>query len=162
MAYACARQYEQLAACARRTIELYPDLPPSHWALGWALVDLSQFELAIAEFKLAAECAGGATLYHAMAAEAYALGGNRHEARRILQELLESSARQYVTPYMIGRIYAALDQRVEAFTSLEAGWKERAAWMPFLKVDPRMDVRRSEPRFSELMNRIKFPPLPAR
>jgi tetratricopeptide (TPR) repeat protein len=151
-----------LAAHARHIIELYPDLPQLHWALGWAAVDLSQFELAIAEFKLATECAGGATLYRAMGAEAYALAGDAYEARRILQELLENSAREYVTPYMIGRIYAALDQRDEAFASLEAGWKERAAWMPFLKVDPRMDVLRSDPRFSELMSRIKFPPVPAR
>ena len=117
---------------------------------------------AIAEFKLAAESSGGATVYRAMVAEAYALGGNRHEARRNLQELLENSAHEYVTPYILGRIYTALDQRDEAFASLEAGWKERAAWMPFLKVDPRMDVRRSDPRFSELMNRMKFPPVPAR
>jgi len=162
MAYACARQYERLAAHARHIIELYPDLPQLHWALGWAALELSQFELAIAEFKLAAECSGGATVYRAMLAEVYALGGNRHEARRILQALLENSAREYVTPYMIGRIYAALDERDEAFASLEAGWKERAAWMPFLKVDPRMDVLRGDPRFSELMNRIKFPPVPAR
>jgi predicted nucleic acid-binding protein len=118
--------------------------------------------LAIAEFNLAAECSGGATVYRAMVAEAYALSGDRREARRILQELLEDSARRYVTPYMIGRIYAALDQSDEAFASLEAGWKKRAAWMPFLKVDPRMDVLRGDPRFSELMNRIRFPPVPAR
>ena len=162
MVYACARQYEQLAAHARHIIELYPDLPQLHWALGWAALDLSQFELAIAEFKLAAECSGGATVYRAMTAEAYALAGNQHEARKILEALLENSAREYVTPYMLGRIYAALDQRDEAFSWLEAGWKERAAWMPFLKVDPRMDVLRSDPRFSELMNRIRYPPVPVR
>jgi predicted Zn-dependent protease len=125
-------------------------------------LDLSQFDLAISEFKLAEQCSGGVTVYRAMAAEAYALAGDCHEARRMLQPLLENSAREYVTPYMIGQIYAALDERDEAFSWLEAGWKERAAWMPFLKVDPRMDVLRSDPRFSELMNRVKFPPVPPR
>lgn len=162
MAYLCSRQYAQLAAHARRTIELYPDFPASHWALGWAALEMSQYDLAIAEFKRAAECSGGASLFRAVIAEAHAVAGERREAQEILQGLLENAEREYVTPYVIGRIYAALDQRDEAFASLEAGWKERAAWMPFLKVDPRMDVLRSDPRFSELMSRIKFPPVPAR
>jgi hypothetical protein len=58
---------------------------------------------------------------------------------------------------MIARIYAALGQKDEAFRWLETGWQERVAWMPFLKMDPRMDVLRSDPRFVELMDRINFP-----
>lgn len=62
---------------------------------------------------------------------------------------------------MIGRICAALDQTDEAFRWLEAGYRERAAWMPFLKVDPRMDGLRSDPRFEALMCRMNFPAVPS-
>jgi TolB-like protein/Tfp pilus assembly protein PilF len=161
MAYLCSRQYEQMAAHARRTIELYPDFPASHWALAWASLETSNHDLAIAEFKLAVECSGGATLFRALLAEAHAVAGNRDEAQRMLRQLLENAAQEYVTPYMIGRIYAALDQKDEAFRWLETGLQERASWMPFLKVDPRMDVLRADRRFSDLMRRIHFPPVPA-
>jgi len=162
MAYLCSRQYEQMAAHARRTIELYPDHPTSHWALGWAALETSDHDLAIAEFKHAVESSGGASLFRAMVVEAYAVAGHREEAQRMLGELLQNSARAYVTPYMVGRIYAALDQRDEAFRCLQMGWQERAAWMPFLKMDPRMDVLRSDPRFVQLMGKINFPRVGAR
>jgi TolB-like protein/Tfp pilus assembly protein PilF len=159
MAYLCSRQYELMAAHSRRTIELYPNSPVSHWALGWASLELSNFELAIAELKLAVECSGRATLFLALLAEAHAVAGNRDEARRMLEQLLENSIREYVTPYMIGRIHAALGEKDEAFRSLEAAYRERAAWMPFLKVDPRMDGLRSDRRFEELLRRMSFPPV---
>src|SRR5215470_4825199 len=162
MAYGCSRQFQQMAAHARRTIELYPEYPTNHWALGWAALETSDHDLAIAEFKRAVEGSGRASLYRAMVAEAYAVSGDRDEAQRILRELLGNAAREYVTPYMLARIYGALGQNDEAFRWLETGWQERAAWMPFLRMDPRMDVLRSDPRFVELMGRIHFPPLLAR
>jgi TolB-like protein/Tfp pilus assembly protein PilF len=162
MAYLCSRQYEQMAAQARRTLELYPEPPPSHWALAWAALEMSQHDLAIAEFKRAVEYSGGATLFRAMLAEAYAVVGDSEQAQEMLQRLLENAERDYVTPYMIARIHAALGHADEAFHWLETAWKERAAWMPFLKIDPRMDALRSDRRFAELMGRINFPPVPAR
>ena len=157
MAYLCSRQYELMAANSRRGIELYPELPTSRWALAWASLELSDFELAIAELNFAVECSGRATVFVALLAEAHAVAGNREEARRMLGQLLENSAQEYVTPYVIGRIYAALDQKDEAFRWLEAAYRERAAWMPFLKVDPRMDCLRSDRRFEELLRRMNFP-----
>jgi TolB-like protein/Tfp pilus assembly protein PilF len=161
MAYVCSRQYEQMAAQARRTMDLYPEPPPSHWALGWAALEMANYDLAIAEFKRAVDYSGGATLFRAMLAEAYAVAGDSEEAQGMLRELLENAAREYVTPYMIARIHAALGQGDEAFRWLEIGWQERAAWMPFLKVDPRMDVLRGDPRFVQLMGKINFPPVSA-
>ena len=162
MAYLCARQYDKMAEHARRVIELYPDLPAIHWPMGWAALETSNHDVAISEFKLAADLSGGATLFRAMVAEAYAIAGDRDEAELRLGELLANAERQYVTPYMIARIHAALDQNDQAFRWLEAGWRERAAWMPFLKVDPRMDVLRGDQRFSELMSRINYPKIPVR
>jgi TolB-like protein/Tfp pilus assembly protein PilF len=159
MAYLCSRQYEQMAQQARRTIELYPEPPPAHWALGWAALEMANYKLAIAEYRHAVEYSGGATLFRAMLAEAYAVSGDSEAAQVILRALLENATREYVTPYMIARIHAALGRKDEAFRWLETGWIERAAWMPFLKVDPRMDALRSDSRFAELMGRIDFPRL---
>lgn len=63
---------------------------------------------------------------------------------------------------MVARLHLALDRKDEAIRWLESGWQERAAWMPFLKVDPRMDALRSDRRFLELMRRINFSPVPVR
>ena len=157
LAFLCSRQYEALAAQSRRTIDLYPDLPASHWGLGWAELEMRHYTSAIAELELAVQCSGGATLFRALLAEAHAVAGNRPESQRILQALLDNEAGEYVSPYALGRVQAALGKIDDAFSSLDMGWRERAAWMPFLKVDPRMDVLRNDARFSRLLKRINYP-----
>jgi adenylate cyclase len=86
--------------------------------------------------------------------EAYAAARHREEAEKILKEL---SKKRYAPAYFVGRIYAALGEREEALRRLEAAYRERAEWLILLKVDPRFDDLRSEPRFHDLMRRMNFP-----
>lgn len=80
------------------------------------------------------------------------------EGRKLLHQLNDLSEQQYVTPYIVARIYAALGEHDEAFHWLETACQERAAWMMFLKTDPHLDSLRPDPRFQELMRRMNFPP----
>jgi len=54
-------------------------------------------------------------------------------------------------------ICAALNKNDEALRYLEDAYRDRAAWMIFLKVDPRLDNLRSDPRFQDLLRRMNFP-----
>ncbi len=92
-----------------------------------------------------------------MLAETYAVAGHRDDARKILRQLQERSSEQYVTPYMIGRIYAALGEKDEAFRWLNTAYEERAPWMVLLKRDPRLDGLRSDSRYEALLRRMNFP-----
>jgi len=58
----------------------------------------------------------------------------------------------------VGRIYADLGEKEEAFHWLETAYQERAAHMVCLKTDPRFDDLRPDPRFQDLMRRMNFPP----
>jgi len=40
---------------------------------------------------------------------------------------------------------------------LETGYQERGEWMTLLKVDPRFDNVRDDPRFRDLMRRMNLP-----
>jgi hypothetical protein len=40
---------------------------------------------------------------------------------------------------------------------LETGYRERAAFMVCLKTDPRFDNLRPDPRFQDLLRRMKYP-----
>jgi hypothetical protein len=70
--------------------------------------------------------------------------------------LQELSKQQYVTPYGVGRIYAALGQKEEAFCWLETAYDQRANWMVLLNVDPLFDDLRSDSRFQDLLRRMNF------
>jgi TolB-like protein len=154
--YWMARQYDFLLEHAKRTVELHPDVPHSHWPLGFAYVELGEPEAGIPEMRLAVEV-GGATLFRALLAETCALAGRRDEAQEILQQLQQHANEQYVTPYMFARIYTALGNPDEAFRWLNTGYCERAPWMVLLKRDPRLDRLRADPRYEPLLRLMNFP-----
>ena len=86
------------------------------------------------------------------------MAGHLGEAKKILKQLQEVSKQRYVPSYVVARIYAAMGDKDEALRWLETAYKERAAWMVVLKVDPRFDYMRSDPPFQDLLRRMNFPP----
>ena len=70
--------------------------------------------------------------------------------------LLKSSATKYVPSYNIAFIYNALDERDQALKWLETAYEQRDPKMTFLKVEPKWNNLRSEPRFVDLMKRMKL------
>jgi hypothetical protein len=40
---------------------------------------------------------------------------------------------------------------------LEKAYEKRDDWINWIKVDPNLDVLRSEPRFADLLRRVGFP-----
>ena len=89
-------------------------------------------------------------------AGAYAIGGKRVEAQRVLARLKDMSNHRYVCPYEVATAHAALNQRDEAIEWLHRGLDARSVCMPDLKVDPRFDSLRADPRFQELLRSVGF------
>ena len=87
---------------------------------------------------------------------ALAKSGKRAEARAVLKELLKLSATKYVPPYNIALIYNALEMRDNAIEWLEKGYEQRDPKMTFLKVEPKWNNLRGDPRFIDLMERMKL------
>ena len=85
---------------------------------------------------------------------AYAVSGRRAEARQALDELVARSRRRHVPAYTIAAIYAGLGDKDQAFAWLEKAFADRAWYMTSLKVDPKLDSLRSDPRFKDLVRRV--------
>jgi len=52
----------------------------------------------------------------------------------------------------------ALGEKQQALDWLEKAYEDRNWWMPWLKVEPRLDPLRSDPRFVALLRRVGLPP----
>jgi TolB-like protein/Tfp pilus assembly protein PilF/predicted Ser/Thr protein kinase len=154
--YYYARQYDQAIAQSRKTLELNPNSFWAHYFLGLAYEQKRMFAQAIPEFQQAI-AVSSATFAKGALGHAYALLGNRSEALRLLSELKEPSPRGYVPSYNISVVYEGLGEE-QAFQWLEKAYEEHSSWSVYLKVEPRLDPLRSDPRFADLLRRIGLPP----
>lgn len=89
---------------------------------------------------------------------ALATSGKHAEARNVLEELLKSSQERDISPYAVAMVYNGLGERDEMFASLERGYEQREPSMTFLKVEPKWNSVRADPRFQDLMRRVGFTP----
>jgi len=113
---------------------------------------------ALAELRKTVELSGGTAKSIADLGHAYAVSGQRSEAREALQKLEQLARRHYVSAYGRALIWVGLGENDRAVAWLEAAFQERSSWMVKLKVDPRLDPLRGDPRFTDLLGRVGFPP----
>lgn len=85
-----------------------------------------------------------------------ARAGRTADARNTLAELEERGKTRHVSSYGIAAIYYALGDRTKALDLLERALDERDALLVFLKIDLKWYGLREEPRFIQLMKKMKF------
>jgi Flp pilus assembly protein TadD len=87
----------------------------------------------------------------------YAVSGSKAEARKILAELQHLSEHSYVPATDMALIYAGLGEKDKAFARLDKAYEEHSFSLSNLKVEPRFDPLRSDPRFADLLRHIGLP-----
>jgi DNA-binding SARP family transcriptional activator/Tfp pilus assembly protein PilF len=151
------RQYDAGIEQYLRTLDLEPHFSRQHLWLGWAYLQKGLHGEAIADFQRAAEHSEGSEVLVALAC-AHAATGETAEARSILAGIGEMSGRTYVSPYSMALVHLALGEKEEAFAWLEKAYRQRAEWMIYFGVDPRLDGLRADPRYGELLRRVGLAP----
>ena len=147
-----ARHYDEAQLLFGRILELNPTDPLGLYGLGLVFDAQGKFDLAISAlerqklqqgFDVAAVCAAA---------------GKPEEARRRMADAIHrlKEEKSYVRPGWVAEVYLTLGERDEALRWLEQGYKERDLWLALLKVWPRFDPLRSDPRFQDLVRRMKF------
>jgi len=139
-----------------KTFEIEPNFWIARLQLARVLIQQKRFNEAIAESKKAADFSGSNSEAVSLLGYALAKAGRREEALTSLAELESRSNQRYVPAYNIAALCNGLGERDEAFKWLEKAFKERDARMMLLKVEPRWNDLRSEPRFIDLMRRMNF------
>jgi hypothetical protein len=66
----------------------------------------------------------------------------------------DPSKSEYVSATTMAFVYSALGDKDKAIEWLEKGYEERSFQMQFLKVDPRWDSLRDDPRFQEISKKV--------
>ena len=150
--YYLARRDEQAVQEWRKILDIDPHFTVTHASI-W-IAYLKQAEMGTV---LSSPSSGDAdALQLAAITGRQAVSGNRAGAERLLSRLDSISKRHYVCTYEMATAHAILGNKDKALDWLSRGLKERSACMPDLKVDPRLDSLRSDPRFEDFLRRVGF------
>ena len=154
LAYFFARDYDRAIQQFQKALELEPGgFPAALQTLLVAYAENGQPELALAKIEeIQEDNSPGA------AGQVYALAGRKDDAMRIIAKLQSPTRQGYMPATTFALIYAALGDKEKAIAYLEKGYEERAFQMQFLKVDPRWDKLRDDPRFEDLLAKVGLPP----
>jgi DNA-binding winged helix-turn-helix (wHTH) protein/TolB-like protein/Tfp pilus assembly protein PilF len=135
------------------------DLDPNFWLaqlfLSRNYILKQQWNEALAAAQRAREITGGNAEAVATAGYIFGRTGREEEAREMLAEL-ESPRDRFVSAYTVAQIYLGLGDRAKALDHLEKAFEQKEALIVFLKVEPKWDALRSEPRFVDLLDRLKL------
>ena len=76
---------------------------------------------------------------------------------KLLQESEQAFKNGSVSPCLIAEAYAAgLGDKERALAWLETAFQQRDPWILHIKVKPEIDILRSDPRFQDLLRRMKL------
>ncbi|HZE68764.1 MAG TPA: protein kinase [Pyrinomonadaceae bacterium] len=152
-----AGQYDQALASARKASELDPNYWFAHFWASAVYTEKGMFSEAVEEASKSRQVLRVGTHQTAFLAYALAKSGKQAAARAELDEVLKLSARQYVSAYNVAVICNGLGDREQTLAWLERGYKERDPKMVIMKVEPKWNNLRDDPRFISLMQRMNFP-----
>ncbi len=155
--WSLGRNQEAMDA-AQKALELNPNFNQALCWLGYLYSEKGLFAEAVATHqKLSAVSPD----WKLALARTYAQAGRRDEARKMLAECLAGKPKPTGAweGWFLGEVYAALGDKDEAFHWLDEAVKERMTFIPWVRQNPAYAPLRSDPRFEDLVRRMKLPAL---
>ncbi|HWY06270.1 MAG TPA: tetratricopeptide repeat protein [Candidatus Acidoferrales bacterium] len=166
-----AHRYDLTLQQSQKSLELAPEFPWAHYDLGLVYLETGRINEAVQEFTKAEELFGMSQDSLGELRKAYHQSGEKGYWRKILEICQEQSKQprkfasnsgygwcDYIQNTDVAVVQVRLGEFDAAFESLERGYSKHEANLIYLKVDPKWDVVRSDPRFQDLISRVGIPP----
>lgn len=156
--YYRAHRFDEAVEQFQKVIEMDPHHINAIWWLGLTYGVQARYAEAMAANNRAGELSrsDSPTSVYAEMGKADAKSGFQAYIKHLLDMSLQNSKKYYIAPTDIAEYYSALGDKNRALDWLDKGYEEHAPMMCFLKTDPRWDDLRDEPRFVELLRRMKL------
>lgn len=145
-----ARRYQDAIAQCRRALGIDPNFLRASELLGLACALTGASHEAVAAARQAMAAHENSPRSLAVCGCIFALTGHREEARQTVEELRALARQRYVPSLSLAFVSAALGKMDAAMAWLQRAFDEQDSLLVWLRVEPRLDNLRSDPRFKEL------------
>jgi TolB-like protein len=152
--YYYERNYDAAITTASRAIEQYPNYWLAYLWLGSAYREKKMYKDALEQFSNARKFSGDQPVTIALSGHTLGLSGDHAGARKVLADLQHLAQSRYVSSLYIAAIYTGLGENHTALDWLDRAYKERNDRLVYLAVEPMADPLRSDPRFTQLLQKI--------
>jgi adenylate cyclase len=148
------RSYDESLAQHKKTIELDPGFARAHRTLAEVYRVKGDYANAVEErakfFDLIGQPQNGALIR-----ASFAKDGWQGFLRLVTSE--NSSLKDSNNNWVVAKAYIDLGQKDKAFAELNKAYEARLASLCWLKIEPQLDPLRSDPRYQELLKKMRFP-----
>jgi TolB-like protein/Flp pilus assembly protein TadD len=148
-----ARKYDESITQLRKTLELNANFTLTHSSLSSAYQLKGNYAAAVQEFAKEEELRNRFE-NAAVIRESFAKGG----WQGFLRAMTGTRQPDNLEFYEVATFHAALGEKDQAFVELNKSYEKRENALVWLKVDPRLDPLRDDPRFADLMRRMGLQP----
>jgi TolB-like protein/tetratricopeptide (TPR) repeat protein len=149
-----ARRSTDAIAAYRRALALDPSYIQARMRLASELATIGRFDEAIAETRKVVDLARRGPSSIGLLTQMYARAGMRPEAKSTLNELIELSGSQYVSPVSFYATYFWFGDADKGFEWLDRAIQERSNGVAYIAVDSFFDPFRTDPRYRRVLDRI--------
>lgn len=147
-----SRQYDRAIAKFRSVIEMHPDF--RRGLLISSYEQKGMYAEALADSEQWRRSFGESAYNLAELAYIYGRTGEHVQARHTLAKLEELNRRQTIDTAILSRAYLGIGDNNQALFWLEKASAQHSNLMTTLKVDPRYDPLRNDPRFQDLVRHV--------
>lgn len=153
------RQYDRAVEHFRKILEVEPGMGPTHWSLATTYEQKGMYAEAVEEYLTDANTNGFLRPEEIEEArETFRVSGWQAYVQMRATKLEERSRKEYIAPTLLANNYVRLGKRDQAFAALEQAFEARDPALVRLTIEPLYDGLRSDPRYTELVRRIKLTP----
>jgi TolB-like protein/DNA-binding winged helix-turn-helix (wHTH) protein/Tfp pilus assembly protein PilF len=155
--YLATGQYDLAIEQEHKALRIEPNYYDAILFLGEAYRHRGMPQEALAQYEKQMTLEGASPYWIKSLRTAYQTNGWKGYFQKILDRDLETSTREYVSPYGIAVDYALVGDQTEAFRYLDKACEERDIWLTWIKVEHDFDALRSDPRYADLLRRMGLP-----
>jgi TolB-like protein/DNA-binding winged helix-turn-helix (wHTH) protein len=146
-----AGRYDEAQAALQQALDLNPQAAYVHVVLGQILIAQGEAQQALAEIEKEpsqwAQLTGQALTYHAL--------GREQDSNAALAALIANY--DTLSAYQIAQVHAYRGESDKSFEWLERAYKQRDTGLPSLNTDPLFKNLRHDPRYTELLKKMRLP-----